>query len=339
MDATIAGKDPRPLGGTLVIQPLPGIGDAIWHLPHLKSIAARTDEKTVTLLTKQRSKADMLLSGGSYVRHVLWLDEKRHRGPLGGWRLGADLKPYGFSSVWILHMSPRYGLAAVRAGIGDRIGYGIGWQDAFLTTGHALPREAKPLTAIEKANRLLANHSVPKVESAPNLTYPAEILEQASVEFAALPRPWISLIIGASERFKQWGAENFGALAERLRQATGGTLFLIGGPQEAEIADKIQARFSSPDWIVPATDRSLLQAGALTALSDLAVGNDTGLLNMAAAGNTQSIGLFGGSPSVSEDPRIDVIAPPGEIKYGSDRMDEIAVESVAMRALSRLSGN
>jgi len=52
VEAEPAGTNPRHIGGTLVIQPLPGVGDAVWHLPHLQSIAAQPKEKAVTLLTK-----------------------------------------------------------------------------------------------------------------------------------------------------------------------------------------------------------------------------------------------------------------------------------------------
>ncbi|WP_420405674.1 glycosyltransferase family 9 protein [Nisaea sp.] len=338
MNATIAGSNPYKIGGTLVIQPLPGIGDVIWHLPHLKSIAAQTKQKTVTLLTKQRSQADALFEASDYVREVLWLDEKRHHGPLGGLALGNALRPYGFDTVWILHTSARYGLAAWRAGIGERIGFGIGWQDAFLTTQHALPREAKKLSAIEKANRLLLNHSVPKIEAAPNLTIEASLVDAARAHLDALPRPWISLVLGASESFKQWGVDNFGALAERLHRESGGTILLIGGEAEADMVARLASRFSDPDWIRPVVARPLMQAAAFAAISDIAIGNDTGMLNIAAAVGTPSVGLFGGSVPLAEDPRIDIIMPPGIVRYGNDRMGEITINAVADTVRSRLSG-
>lgn len=336
MKAIVAGEAPHPIGGTLVIQPLPGIGDVIWHLPHLKSIAAQTREKSVTLLTKRRSQADTLLDGSGFVREILWLDEKRHRGAFGGFALGNALRPYGFESVWILHTSPRYGLAAWRAGIGDRIGYGIGWQDAFLTTQHALPRDARNLGAIEKANRLLINHSVPKIEAAPELTPAPGLLETAREIAGDRQGPRIALILGASEQFKQWGVENFGALADRLHRETGATLFMLGGAAETDMAARISSRFSNPDWIVPVIDQPLMQAAAVAALCDVAAGNDTGMLNLAAAAGTHAIGLFGGSVPIAEDPRIEVLSPPGEVRYGADRMAEITIGAVAAAISSRL---
>ena len=44
-----------------VIQPLPGIGDMVWHLPHIRAIAQAVGHK-VTLVTKPRSAADQLFA-------------------------------------------------------------------------------------------------------------------------------------------------------------------------------------------------------------------------------------------------------------------------------------
>ena len=86
------------------MQPLPGIGDIIWHLPHLKAIAANTASDQVTLLTKDRSLAHELLLGIEYIKEVLYLSKvsKNGQGILGGFRLGEFLKPYKFDQIWIL---------------------------------------------------------------------------------------------------------------------------------------------------------------------------------------------------------------------------------------------
>ena len=48
----MAGAAKRSKGGTLIVQPLPGIGDTIWHLPHYKAIARAAPNGRITLLTK-----------------------------------------------------------------------------------------------------------------------------------------------------------------------------------------------------------------------------------------------------------------------------------------------
>src|SRR5277367_5575869 len=56
-----------------VVQPLPGIGDMIWHLPHLRALAAAVGG-AVTLVTKPRSGASELLAAEPAVRDIMWLD-------------------------------------------------------------------------------------------------------------------------------------------------------------------------------------------------------------------------------------------------------------------------
>ena len=68
---------------TLVIQPLPGIGDMVWHLPHLETIAQATNERRITVMTKRRSRADELFASTAYVDRVLWLDRAQGDDPAG----------------------------------------------------------------------------------------------------------------------------------------------------------------------------------------------------------------------------------------------------------------
>ncbi|MBT6136172.1 MAG: glycosyltransferase family 9 protein [Rhodospirillaceae bacterium] len=328
-------------GGTLVIQPLPGIGDAIWHLPFIRAIAARAPERRITLLTKRRSMADELLAGCDYISRVLWLerDGGSHDGPFGFWRLGAVLAPYRFDEAWILHGSSRYALAAWRGGIPERIGYGIGWQDAFLTSEHSLSRLDRSLSAIAKARRLLERHAVPIEHPLPNLPIADELRREADAVLAGRGRPAVALAIGSSETYKQWGAANFAQLAHHLHQRHDASIILLGGPGEAELAIEISERLSDADWQQAAIGRPLGQAAALAAAADLCIGNDTGMLNVAAATGTNSIGLFGGGPVLVDDPRIHALVPPGgRVFFGDERMGEITAEAVMAAVDEALAG-
>lgn len=322
-------EDGKP-GGTLVIQPLPGIGDTIWHLPHLRAIAGSTPGRAITLLTKERSRARDLLAGADYVREVLYLapDKGRHAGPLGGWRLGEDLRPLGFETVWILHASSRYALAACRAGIPKRIGYGIGWQDALLTSPHGLSRRDRHLSAIAKANRLLEVHDIAVSGVPPELPLTEDARDAADAIIGTISTPVVALAIGSSEPFKQWGESNFGDLINALRERQDVSVVLVGGPAEAESAARIAARFDDPPWLIQSIDRPILEAAVIVARCDACIGNDTGMLNIAAAVGTPALGLFGGSVPLNEDPRLIALSPPGRVKYGKNRMTEISVEMV-----------
>jgi heptosyltransferase-2 len=323
-------------GGSLVIQPLPGIGDTIWHLPHLKAIASTARDRSITLLTKERSLARDLLAGADFVREVLYLapDRGRHSGPLGGWRLGRDLRARGFEAVWILHTSSRYALASLSAGIPKRMGYGIGWQDALLTSPHGLSRRDRHLSAVAKATRLLELHGL-AVSAEPALPIPSKASYAASAVLAPLGKAPVALAIGSSEPFKQWGEDRFGDLIAALRQRTDHPVVLVGGEVDAAAAEQLAGRFEHPAWLVRLIDRPILEAAAVVSRCAVCIGNDTGMLNIAAATGTPAIGLFGGSIPINEDPRITPVMPAGRVKYGKDRMAEITVEAV-MQSLGGL---
>lgn len=329
------------MAGTLVIQPLPGIGDMVWHLPHLEAIARASPDGRITVLTKRRSRADELFVESPFVRQVLWLERAqsgerlgRHDGLLGGWRLARDLRAQGFDSVWILHDSARYALAARWAGIPLRIGFGTGRQRRFLNDPRILPRSDRHRPTLEKATALLALHGL-DAASAPRFRPPATAVERTAAELGHLPRPWIGLGIGSSEPFKQWGAERFGALGSRLIRSTGGTAFAIGGASESGLVDAIRAIPGAA--VVPALGLPLGDAAALARACDLVIGNDTGLLNLSASTGVACIGLFGGSPPLTQFANLTALEPAGGAVYRVDRMADIDVDTVFDRARNALA--
>ena len=99
----VSGK-PR---GTLVVQPLQGIGDMIWQLPCIHAIAAACPEGAVTVLTKPRSRADRIFAADPAVSECLWLERNpgRHDGALGLLRLVCLLRTRHFAEAWLLHGS------------------------------------------------------------------------------------------------------------------------------------------------------------------------------------------------------------------------------------------
>lgn len=301
-----------PSRRTLIIQPLPGIGDMVWHLPHLHAIAATTISGQVDLLTKPRSQADRLLCADSTVERVWWLDRTAaHAGIRGLWRLTALLRQGGYQRVWILHGSARYALAARLAGLPERIGYGVGRQTALLNGPVRLPPELRHAHPIQRADALLELLNIPRTESEPRLRVSTEADQAVTERFAAWPFPWIALGIGSSEPCKQWGAERFAELALALRQQQAGSIFIVGGPAERALADELLTRIHAAGGrAVDAVALPLEQTAALLARCRVYVGNDTGVLNMAAALQTPAFGLFGGSQPLWHSRFIHPITPP-----------------------------
>jgi len=301
----------------LVIQPLPGIGDAIWHLPHLKALANSNPSGKVTLLTKSRSLAKQLLSETDFVKEVLYLSQENgaHFGMSGPINLGKFLTPFKFDQAWILHNSARYSIASWWAGIPNRIGFGIGWQDAFLTSAHTLSKNEKRLTTIEKSKRLLRLNGIAIEDDKPTLDFSEAILKSAALHLSKEKHLNIALAIGSSEPIKQWGTENFIRLVELLTNTRRANIVLVGGDEDAEMAANICKHFENPRWIKQLINHPILEAAAVTKFCQVCIGNDTGILNVAAAAGTHAFGIFCGSRPLNPDPLITPIEA-GETKQG-----------------------
>lgn len=286
------------MSGVLVIQPLPGIGDMVWHLPALMAIAALQPERRIDLLTKRRSHADGLLRGQTWLDRVHWLERGNHglhSGMPGLLKLAAQLRAHAYRQVWLLHPSPRYALLAALAGIPQRYGYGMGLQRLLLNRGPFL-RGARRLHPLERQSRylaLLSQHGVlhepvadrPALLAAPGLAFPAQLG----------PTPLIAYGIGCSEANRRWPVERFAQLIRRSLDAFGGTHILLGSGADQAGVDSIRANLKLEETgrLVAYLDRPLDQVVVLLAGVDLFVGNDTGVMNVAAAVGSPTLGLFG----------------------------------------------
>lgn len=328
---------------TLIIQPLPGIGDMIWHLPHIHAIARTTTEGWVDVLTKPRSRADQLLGADPSVRRILWLERDTggsHAGLVGAVRLVKLLRQGHYDRIWLFHDSARYALAAWLAGITERIGYGFGIGRGWLN-GMRLPRQQRNDHPIAKADALLALYEILRLEGDSRLQLTVEQCQSISHRFAHMRLPWVTLGIGSSETWKQWGEANFTALACAINQHGWGLPVLIGGgPQEAALAARISDQVEAVGGhIFNGVNLTVAETAAVIANSQLYIGNDTGFLNMAAALGVDALGLFGSSPPLSYSPFIHVILPDdgrgGD--YASRNMAGISVAAVLRHAASLLS--
>jgi ADP-heptose:LPS heptosyltransferase len=111
------------------------------------------------------------------------------------------------------------------------------------------------------------------------------------------------LALGAGANFigKRWPPDRFAALAEKLTEPTarmhGATIVLLGAPDDFAICAEIEERLSGCGRkVVNAAGRIDLLAGA-SALQRAAlfVGNDSGLMHIAACVGAPTLGLFGPS--------------------------------------------
>jgi heptosyltransferase II len=320
------------------VQPLPGIGDMIWHLPHIRALSQHVG-RPVTLIAKPRSAADQIFKAEQTVRDVFWVDRNpegrrgRHDGAFGSTRLIADLRARRFDAIVLLHHSRSLAFAAWCARIPARYGYGFHMQRPFLNRPPFLPASVLRLHPFEQASAWLDAAGIPLGEPEPRLPVSrdseAAVLQRLG---SATPAP-VAIGIGSSESYKQWGAARFAELATRLLDAGWSRLVLIGGRAETTLADDIMSRVGHGDRVLPAIGWELSELAALLNLSAFYVGNDTGVMNMAAAVGIRTYSLFGGTPPFHHSRNIVPIMPPDRRPDKTDGMARITVPAV-LEALS-----
>lgn len=289
--------------GTLIIQPWPGIGDMIWHLPHIRAVARR--EGPVTLLTKSRSLAAEWLASDPLIHEVLYADRRG---------LSLSLFPLlsrHFAKAWILHRSLSYALLPYFARIPERIGFGYGTQKLFLTNKTILPEHMKSTHTFDQINELLKREGLAVRTEDQRPPIDMNALKNVRERLSPFPRPWVIFGIGASEPSKRWPFESFAELAQLMLDQSGGTFFVCGsGHEEKDAKAVLEALPDAVENVHPLTDLSIREAFALLSDADLYIGNDTSLLNIAASYDTPAVGLFGATPPLSYVPSLFAVEPP-----------------------------
>jgi heptosyltransferase-2 len=294
-----------------VIQPKPGIGDVMWHLPFIRAIAAVSPGGKVTFLAPPSSGARELLAAEPSVAETIYFDHlgSEFRRAINLIRLVALLRRNRFHTLWILDRTTRPGLAAMLAGIPKRIGLGLGRQRFFITNP-GIDQSHFHDQPIDWLIALMAAMNVPLPTTEPELPVPAAALATIDEKYKRHLRPWIVLGIGGSHPDKDWPNKHWAEFLAGLRELTGGTIFLIGGSTQIARAQNLIAGTAGAS-AVNACDLNLVEAAALLHHADLFIGTDSGPMNLAAATATNAFALFGATPVLTYSKFIHPIVPDG----------------------------
>jgi ADP-heptose:LPS heptosyltransferase len=146
--------------------------------------------------------------------------------------------------------------------------------------------------------------------------------------------PVIALGPTANWAPKTWPADRFAALFQALRSGPlpDARPAVFAGPGEAERAMAAPLLAALPDAIDLAGCLTLPEAAACLARAALYIGNDSGLMHLAAAAGAPTLGLFGPTPVAEYAP---VGRRAATARAPSGRMDDLSV-ALAQDAACRL---
>jgi heptosyltransferase II len=296
---------------TVVIQSKQGIGDVVWHLPYVRAIAAASPGGKVIFLALPSTYAQELLEAEPCIARTVYFESRgaELKRVLHQVRLVAALRKLHCSTAWFLDVTVRPALAALFAGIPNRIGVGIGPQRWFITNrGVDAAAHRDDPYPFKWLDALMAQMNLPVATSEPNLQLPAAPIEAVRGKFAPHARPWVVLGLGGSHPLKQWPAATWVEFVGVLRRRFAGTVFLIGGQTQTPQAVDLMTRTSGAP-VVDATALSLIEAAALLREADLFVGPDSGPMNLAAAVGTPAFAMFGATRVLTYSKFIHPILP------------------------------
>jgi ADP-heptose:LPS heptosyltransferase len=319
----------REVQKILVIK-LSALGDFVLALAAMKKIRQAHPKAHITLLTTPPFEA---LAKASPYFNAVWTDGRpegfaqwvalRKRLREAHFNLVYDLQTSGHSNRIFQVMRPN-----PPPWSGVAFGASLPHSNPLRNGMHTLERQADQLMY---AGIWPDAPTEPGTAPAPDLSWVLAGRAGARPPAAGVkPKPYAMFVPGGSAHRpeKRWPVEKYGELA-RILYARGLDIVVIGGPQEAALAQAIQRQAPGTRDLTGRTDFASI--AVLGAKAALAVGNDTGPLHLAAAAGAPTVVLF----SSASDPTLS--APRGKVAVlQAPQLAELPVAKVAQAAASLL---
>src|SRR6266849_1487206 len=309
-----------PANAHILVVTLAGIGDLLLATPALRALRETYPQARIDLLVTPDSEG--LLNGWEVIDHVIVLNkylfdypQQVLKNPRNLQRLAPlwrELREGDYDAVLLLHhLTLPFGRlkhqlllratgARWRVGLDNRHGHGWFLNVRVKDAGFGAIHEAEDNLAVAEAvgattqdRRLTMPLSESDYVQARRLLYEDEA-------FAESVRPIIAMHPGSGgySTARRWAPERFAQLADTLFRDAGGQLFLMGGPEEAELHQHIMSMMQSGMPVRSFAGKgSIRVAAAVLAEADLFVGNDAGLMHLATAVGTPTVAIFGLSNS------------------------------------------
>jgi len=227
----------------------------------------------------------------SGLRQAIVADLPRSRLAFGAQRaLARRLKREGYGAALIMPRTWKSALAPFLAGIPQRTGFVGEARYGLLNDPRRGERVLQRMVDRCAALAVPTGVKLPPSWPVPELKVAPRDIEawRARRGLAAERRPVVALAPGAVGPSKRWSKDSYAALARHML-ADGIAVWVLGGPDEKALAADIVRDTEARDL----TGRDLRDAILALAGAAAAVSNDSGLLHIAAALGTPSIGIFG----------------------------------------------
>jgi lipopolysaccharide heptosyltransferase II len=276
-------SDTRPI----LIIPYMWIGDFVRGHTVVRVLKERWPNRPVDLLTT--SLCAPLVDYMPGVRCGIISDLPRSQLAVAKqWALAAQLRARGYGTALVLPRTWKSAIAPVLAGIPERVGFvgeaRFGMLNRWRWGEKALPRfiDKNAALALPDGAPLPAEWPVPQLQVPPG---EAERWRQTNGLGTASAVALAPGSVGASKRWTYYPQ------AARLLAEQGLDVWVVGGPGEKALAAEIMA--GGGPRVRDLTGADLRNGILAMAAASVAISNDSGLMHIAAALGTPTMGIFG----------------------------------------------
>jgi heptosyltransferase II len=279
--------DDRDDSGPILVIPYMWIGDFVRGHTVIRVLKQRWPDRPIDMLTT--SLCSPLVDYMPGVRSGIVWDLPRSRLALAKqWHLARLLRAKSYRTALILPRTWKSALAPALAAIPERIGF-VGEARFGLINRWRWGEKALPRFIDKNAALALPDGApLPPEWPVPQLKVPDHDIAHWRQARGLGTRTAIALAPGSVGASKRW---TYFSEAARLLAKQGLDVWVAGGPGEKAIAQEIVA--AAGPRVRDLTGSDLRNGILAMAAADLAISNDSGLMHIAAALGTPTIGIFG----------------------------------------------
>ena len=271
------------------------LGDLIWQLPYIKAISEH-HATSVDLIVREKTQAKEILKDIKHLKNIYYNNfRKGFFYWIDVFKLKQIISNNKYTHVYILDKINKAAIAAKLSMTKNIIGPGIKKQKNWLSTKIFLNDEDWELNYSEQSQKLLKLHGIKIKNIYPKIEISSDRLIELKKKIPYEGKK-IAFGIDSFEEYKIWYEENFIELADKLyKKGLFDYIYLICGKDKKQFAKKIIDN-SNKNYFIDCSNLNLLNIMSTLKDSIFFVGNNSGPLNLSAALNVKSFGLFSNTP-------------------------------------------
>ncbi len=276
------------------------IGDTLTLLPVLRAIKQKRPDAQVFLMIYKGTEGILAYQKG--IDEIITANREEMKRKSLFQRIRYNVKilkdAYQKKFDWVIDLtsSDRSALISLATRAPKRIGAPLGNLLERFAYHELIQGDPKKIHIIDYQLGSLKKLGFPPQEADMVLFVPDEIEKRIQEQFASVldSHPLVVIHPGARRRLRQWRAERFAQIADRLIKSYNAHIILLGGPGEEKNLDQVEAKMAEKPG-GKTTSLPLIEVAALLKHAKLFIGNDTATGHIAAGVGTPHIILFGPS--------------------------------------------